>query len=108
MGNMQRSKGKEGEREVAKINREHGFKNSRRGVQYTGSPDSPDVVGIPGIHLEVKRVEKLHLWPAMKQATDDAGEGEVPVVVHRANRRPWLAILPYEEFLEILRKAGYE
>jgi len=105
MSKMQQEKGRKGEREVARINREFGFEASKRGVQYQGSPDSPDVVGIPGVHLEVKRVEKLHLWPAYDQACDDAGEGEYPVVVHRSNRRPWLAILPYKDFLEIYK--GY-
>lgn len=105
MGKMQREKGKEGEREVAKISAEAGFSNSKRGVQYKGSPGSPDVVGIPGVHLEVKRVEKLHLWPAYDQACNDAGEAEYPVVVHRSNRKPWVAILSYQDFLEIYK--GY-
>ena len=106
MGKMQREKGKAGELEVSAINREHGFKDSRRGQQYHGGGDSPDVVGVPGIHLEVKRVEKLRLWDSLQQATDDSKDGEVPVVVHRANRKPWVAILPYEEFLEIVKKAN--
>ena len=42
-----RRKGKEGELEVARILRDHGY-DSRRGVQYSGSPDSPDVTGLPG------------------------------------------------------------
>ena len=101
-GKMRREKGKVGEREVAKINREHGF-DSQRGVQYHGGSDSPDVVGIPGLHLEVKRVEKLQLWPSLTQAQDDCGADETPVVVHRPNRRPWIAVLGYEEFLEIYK-----
>ena len=105
MGKMQREKGKVGEREVARINREAGFEDSQRGQQFQGSPDSPDVAGVPGLHLEVKRVEKLQLWPAMSQAADDAGEDETPVVVHRPNRKPWIAILDYKRFLEIYK--GY-
>jgi len=100
MGKMQRVKGKVGEREVAKINREAGF-DSHRGQQYHGGGDSPDVVGIPGLHLEVKRVERLQLWPALTQAKDDCEADEIPVVVHRANRRPWIAVLDYREFLKI-------
>lgn len=105
MGKMQREKGKVGEREVSKINREAGFLDSRRGVQYHGGGDSPDVIGIPGVHLEVKRVEKLHLWDSLQQAFDDAADGEYPVVVHRANRKPWICILDYKDFLEIYK--GY-
>lgn len=104
MGKMSREKGKQGERDIANINRAHGF-DSYRGVQYKGSGDSPDVIGLPGIHLEVKRVEKLQLWPSMEQATREAKPGEIPVVAHRPNRKPWIAILPYEKFLSILKKA---
>lgn len=105
MGKMQREKGKLGEREIAQINREAGFETSRRGVQYHGGSDSPDVIGIPGVHLEVKRVEKLHLWESISQSVSDAADGEYPVVAHRANKRPWIAILDYKDFLEIYK--GY-
>ena len=46
-----RDKGKRGERMAAKKFREHGF-DTRRGVQYQGGPDSPDVVGPEGLHIE--------------------------------------------------------
>ena len=47
-------KGKHGERQAAKYLRSLGFGDSRRGQQHAGGPESPDVVGIPGIHFEVK------------------------------------------------------
>lgn len=103
MGKMQRDKGKQGEREVAQILREHGFTDAKRGVQYHGGPDSPDVTGIPGIHIEVKRTETLRLWDAVEQSHQDAGEGEIPVVVHRPSRKQWIAIIDFEDFLDIYR-----
>jgi Holliday junction resolvase len=51
-----RQKGKRGELEAAKYLRSLGFTSARRGVQYSGGPDSPDVVcdELPGVHIEVK------------------------------------------------------
>lgn len=104
MGKPSREKGKRGEREVAKILREYGY-DTRRGVQYHGGPDSPDVIGLPGIHVEVKRVEKLNLKAAYSQSRDDAGE-DIPIVVHRKSREPWMVTLSLEDFLEIFGRAG--
>lgn len=65
MGKMQREKGKRGERELAGILRKYGF-DSRRGQQYSGANGDADVAGLPGIHVEVKRVERLNISEAMK------------------------------------------
>ena len=58
-----RAKGARGERELAEILRCYGF-SARRGQQYRGGADSPDVMGLPGIHIEVKRVERLNIYDA--------------------------------------------
>lgn len=85
------TKGKVGEREAAHfLNDLFGRELVRRGRQYSGSPESPDVVGISGIHFEVKRVEQIRLEKAMQQSVSEAGLGEVPVVMHRKNNSPWL------------------
>ena len=98
-GKASREKGKRGEREWRDVLKEHGYEDAYRGVQYSGGPDSPDVVGIPGIHFEVKRVEKLNIYNAMKQSIDDAGEKEIPVVAHRRDREQWLVTMNAEDFL---------
>lgn len=55
-------KGKVGEREFAALLREHGF-DARRGVQFSGGADSPDVVSdaLAWLHIEVKRTQALNL-----------------------------------------------
>jgi len=98
------AKGKAGEREWANFLKEHGYKDARRGQQFKGGGDSPDVVGIPGVHQEVKRVEKLHLWESMEQSRRDAADDEIPIVVHRANRRPWIVIMDAEDFIAMRKK----
>jgi len=94
MGRMSRQKGKRGEREAAaELGAILGV-TARRGVQYQGGPDSPDVVleGVP-IHVEAKRTERLSLWAAMEQAKADAPTGSVPLVWHKANRRESVVIV---------------
>ena len=100
MGKFSREKGKRGEREVASKLREHGY-DTRRGQQFCGSNGDADVVGLPGLHLEVKRTERFDLYGAMSQAISDAKEGEIPVVLHRRNDCKWVAILDIDDFMEI-------
>ena len=96
-----RTKGKTGELEIAKILRTHGIK-ARRGQQFSGSPDSPDVVAeMPGVHLEVKRTERFELRSALAQAQRDARADEMPVVLQRGNRQPWVAVMLMEDFLKL-------
>ena len=104
MGRMSRNKGKVGEREVAELLRSHGFA-ARRGIQFAGGPDSPDVVGLPGCHVEVKRTETLRLYPALEQAMQDRKAGDLATVWHRQNQRSWVVILPAEDFLSLYRAA---
>jgi Holliday junction resolvase len=96
-----RAKGKNGELELAHYLREHGF-DARRGRQFQGGVDSPDVVGLPGYHIECKRVQSGNLYNWMAQAKRDAGENQTPVVMHRRNHEDWVAILPLEAFLKLV------
>lgn len=97
-----KNKGAAGERELALLFREHGF-SARRGQQFAGGGDSPDVVhDAPLIHVECKRTETLQLWPAIEQARRDAAPGKIPVVFHRPSRREWIAILDGRHLLQIL------
>ena len=66
-------KGKKGELEVARLCRKEGYEG-RRSAQFCGNNEegTADVVGLPGIHIEVKRVEHLNLDDALDQARRDA------------------------------------
>jgi Holliday junction resolvase len=67
--------GKRGERGWRDELVAHGY-DARRGQQFSGSPDSPDVVcpQLSGFHFEVKAVERLTVNEAMAQAVEDAGD----------------------------------
>jgi hypothetical protein len=97
MGAKSKRKGKRGELEAAaEIRRLFGVE-ARRGRQYQGTDESPDLAtAIPDVHFEVKRTESLRLHEALAQAIEDAGLN-VPVVLHRANRHPWVAIVRLDD-----------
>jgi hypothetical protein len=100
-----RAKGCRGEREWRDQLKEAGF-SARRGQQFSGGTDSPDVVcpSLPSVHWEVKRVESGNPYGWMVQAVEDAGS-KIPVVAHKRNGRPWLCIIPADHFLDILRRS---
>ena len=104
MGRFSRNKGKVGERELAhELTRVLGVA-ARRGVQFRGSPDSPDVIAdIPGIHIECKRTERFRLYEALEQAVEDAG-ANIPVVLHRQNRQPWVVVIRLDDLPTLIQK----
>lgn len=99
-------KGKRGEREFAACLRElfpSLADTLRRGQQHSGSPESPDVVGLPGVHIEVKRVQALNLEAAMSQSVRDSGGLSVPIVAHRKNHRPWMVTVRLDDLRALAR-----
>ena len=97
-----KAKGGRGERELAAVLRELGY-DAHRGQQFAGGIDSPDVKGLPGIHIECKRVENLNIHKAYEQATKDADGKAIPAVFHRRNRAPWMVTLSLGDFMEIYK-----
>jgi Holliday junction resolvase len=109
-----REKGKRGERQWRDELRAHGYP-ARRGQQFSGSAESPDVVceGLSWIHFEVKAVERLNIEEAMQQARADAAKSEVrnskpafakvPIVAHRRSFCGWLVTMEAKTFFDFLR-----
>lgn len=98
-GRGARNKGANGERELASILRDtYGFDVHRGKVFYHES----DVIGLPGVHIECKRVEKLNLQKAMNQAILEAKKRNdgVPAVFHRKNRCDWLVTMRLEDWMD--------
>jgi Holliday junction resolvase len=97
-----KQKGKRGELELAKKLREFGYE-ARRGQQYSGI-EGEDVVGLKGIHIECKRVERLNIYDAIAQAKRDRKAGQKPAVFHRKNNCQWLVTMELEDWIEIYRE----
>lgn len=106
IGRSSRRKGKVGEREIVKALKAAGFEAAHRSAQYCGNTgDAPDVEGLPGIHIEVKRVERLNLRKAYGQAVNDSKKsGDIAALFHRASYQPWMVTLSLEDFLKLYKK----
>ena len=99
-----KAKGNRGEREFAALCRDEGYGNAHRGQQYIGGIDSPDVKGLPGVHVEVKLVERLNIHEAMQQSQKDSGGTAIPIVAHRRNRDKWLVTMAASEWFKLYRE----
>jgi len=104
MAARERRKGAAGELEVIHLLRDHGWRDARRTSDGRGQQTRGDVTNGPaGIHLEIKRQERLNVPAALRQAEADAHPHDVPVVVHRPARMQWMATLPADELFALLR-----
>lgn len=103
MGKLSQRKGRDGERELRDVLQDYGYQVE------CGDPVSfgtvPDLVGLPGIHIECKRVEKLNVPEAMRQAIRDSERFRdgMPVLFHRRNRQPWLVTMRLDDWMKVYR-----
>ena len=91
--------------ELAHILQEYGYDVQPGRSRSYG--EEPDVTGLPGIHIECKRVERLNISTAMAQAVRDSerfGDG-LPAVFHRRSREPWLVTMRLSDWLLYGREA---
>ena len=101
MGKQSQRKGADGERELVNVLQQYGFNTERGGSQSFGTV--PDVTGLPGIHIEVKRVERLNVPEAMAQAVRDSAKFRdgLPALFHRRNRQPWLVTMRLDDWMKL-------
>ena len=94
-------KGANGEREIANILKDHGY-DCRRTAQYNGKEQGSlaDVIGLDGIHIEVKRVERINIDMCMEQAIRDC-QDDIPTVWHRRNNKPWYVTMRLEDWIKL-------
>lgn len=100
-----RRKGLRAENEVAAmLSSVFGIPCRRASRMYLPGFEAPDVIGLPGIHVEVKRVEHLNLTAAIRQSQQDAAPDEVAIVIHRPRRAAWLLIVALTDAPELARR----
>ena len=104
MGKKSQRKGANGERELTLILQGYGYDTERGGSMTYG--EIPDIVGLPGIHIECKRAERLDLLGAIRQAQRDAERFRdgLPAVFHRRNRSPWLVTMTLEDWITLFSR----
>lgn len=103
MGKSSQRKGRDGERELRDVLQGYGYQVECGDPVSFGSV--PDLVGLPGIHIECKRVEKLNVPEAMRQAVRDSERFRdgMPVLFHRRNRQPWLVTMRLDDWMKVYR-----
>ena len=103
-GKRSQRKGRAGELELCRVLQSCGCPATPgQAVSYGAAPD---VVGLPGIHIEVKRVERLNVPEAMAQAVRDSERFHdgAPTLFHRRNRQPWLVTMRLEDWMKLYLK----
>lgn len=99
-----RAKGKRGELNFVNECKKHGY-NVRRSQQYCGNTgEAMDVIGLQGIHCEVKNSKVLRLKEYLEQAKNDcekANKGNLPAVFYKIPRGDWVTIMPLEAWLQL-------
>ena len=104
MGRYQRNKGARGEILWRNVCRAEGFDGVERGCQlYQRGSEIADVIGLPGIHQEVKFQERLNLRAAMEQSKTDANMEEIPIVAHKTSRKEWLVTMRAVDWFKLYK-----
>lgn len=100
-GKASQRKGADGERELAAVLREYGYEIKRGGSMSFG--EVPDLVGLPGVHIEVKRCEQVRLSEWMQQAERDSQHFKdgLPAVFHRRSREGWRVTMNLADFMRL-------
>lgn len=107
-GKRSQQKGRSGELELVKVLNGYGIEAE------PGLPRSygltPDITGVPGIHVECKRVEKLNITEAMDQSVRDSARFNdgAPAVFHRRDRKEWLVTMRLSDWTQLYRAAREE
>lgn len=103
-----KAKGARFERLLASKIRGYGYSDARRTAQFCGNTgDAPDVVGLPGLHIEAKHQERMQLYDWMAQAKRDAlasKKNVLPAVFHKKNNSEILVTMEFDDFMEIYRE----
>lgn len=108
-GKAARRKGKVGER-AARVPLEFltGCKWERSAGQSRerGGEDMPDLIceERPGLHPEVKVGKNPPLYPALRQAKEDAGDDAIPFVLAKRDGEGWVLLVEVDRFHDLLRR----
>lgn len=104
-GKTSQAKVRAAERELARILQDYGYQvEPGQAVSYGATPD---LTGLPGVHIEVKRQEKQNIYEWMDQARRDADKFRdgLPAVFWRKNRCPWLVVMDLRDWINLYNRA---
>lgn len=99
-----RRKGKVGELEVARILRSHGWGFAERTSRGTSQNGKDFKNGPAGCTIDARRERRVPVTKAFYELKAEADPLDVPILVHRNDgNTEWLATMPLEELLPLLR-----
>lgn len=100
MGKSSQAKGKRVEYLLRDRLRELGFEDVKRGSVFQGTSD---LVGLEGIHVECKGVEKLNIRAALAQAEKEAKKRNdgMPTVFSKTSRKPWIVTMNLDDWAKL-------
>ena len=106
MGRHSRQKGKAGEREAAAVLQLHwNATEARRAQQFCGAAGDADLLGLPGLHCEVKRYAAIGALKFLEQAERDSKPGCTPFVMMRQDGdTEWAIMLRPSDAPEFARR----
>lgn len=113
MANPSKKKGTAGEVAVVETLREAGWAHAERRA-LAGTKDRGDVAGVVGVVIEVKNEKQFQIsgWlaeAAAEKANDGAEHASVWFKLPRkTNPREWAVVMTGQEYLDLLKAAGYQ
>lgn len=106
MGAKSQKKGRRAEIELAHILQDYGYDvEPGRALSYG---EVPDLSGLPGVHIECKRVETLRLSEWMAQAERDAQRFQdgAPTLFYRRSHEPWRVVMNLSDWIQLYERRG--
>lgn len=102
MGLKEKRKGERGERLLRDELRDYGFEDVTRGFVWN---HTSDLVGLKGIHVEAKFVEKLNIRAALAQAEEEAEKRQdgMPTVFSKTSRKPWIVTMNLDDWVKLYK-----
>ena len=102
-----KAKGKKNELAFVNLLKAAGYPSARRGQQFQGTEESPDVLcsELPIIHFEIKSGARPNPWLALKQCANDKGQNQLSVVGVHKDREPWIICMTAEDWFSLIKKA---
>ena len=103
MGRSSQRKGRAAERELAGILQGYGFPDARPGAPVCYGSE-PDLLGVPNVHIEVKRRESVDIAAALRQARADAEYfGGIPALFCRDNGERWRVVIDLADWIKLYK-----
>ena len=102
MGRNSQRKGRSAELELVKLLRDAGYQDAAPGPPMSFGT-TPDITGLPGVHIEVKSIRNLDLPAALRQAREDSAyfEDGLPTVFHRHRGAGWVVSVTLTDWLTL-------